>query len=121
MTGQRAARHLAIGAIAGAASGLPIAVLAVLIVALPLQSIFIALSPDLLEMLTVGQGPELGVPILIGGATLAGLLGAALSLAPSGLRHAMGRFRVWRRRPLNNLFRLRRRPSCRSRDRQTVF
>jgi len=81
--------HLTLGAIAGAACGVPIAVLTAMIVLLPLQSIFIALSPDLLDMLTVGQGPELGVPILLVGAALCGLLGAALSLAPSGLRRAL--------------------------------
>ena len=87
--GRGAAGHLALGAIAGAACGVPIAALTVMIVLLPLQSIFIALSPDLLGMLTVGQGPELGVAILLVGAALCGLLGAALSLAPSGLRHTL--------------------------------
>ena len=46
---------------------------------MPLQSIFIALSPDLLEMLTLGLGPALGAALLlIVGGALAGLLGAAL-------------------------------------------
>jgi branched-chain amino acid transport system permease protein len=87
--GGGAVGHLLIGAIAGAACGVPIVVLAVLMVLLPLQSIFIALSPDLLDMLTLGQGIELGIPILIGGATLTGVLGAALSLAPPDLRRAL--------------------------------
>ena len=47
-------RHLGIGAIAGAACGVPVAVLMVATVLLPLQSIFIALSPDLVDMLTLG-------------------------------------------------------------------
>jgi len=81
--------HLMIGAIAGAACGVPIALLALLIAVLPLQSIFIALSPDLLDMLTVGQGLGLGMVILVGGATLAGLLGAGLGLAPRDLRRAL--------------------------------
>jgi branched-chain amino acid transport system permease protein len=87
--GGGAVGHLAIGAIAGVACGVPIAVLALAIVLLPLQSIFIALSPDLLDMLTVGQGLALGMVILVGGAALAGLLGAALSLAPRDVRRAL--------------------------------
>jgi branched-chain amino acid transport system permease protein len=81
--------HLGIGVIAGAASGLPIALLTVIIALIPLQSIFIALSPDLLDMLTLGLGLELGVALLLVAATLAGLLGAALCLAPQGLRRAL--------------------------------
>src|SRR5579863_4383103 len=38
------------GLIAGAMAGVPIAALTAVIVAVPLQSIFIALSPDLYEM-----------------------------------------------------------------------
>ena len=87
--GGGAVGHLAIGAIAGAACGVPIAVLCVAMVLLPLQTIFIALSPDLLDMLTVGQGIELGVPILLAGAMLCGLVGASLSLAPPGVRRAL--------------------------------
>jgi branched-chain amino acid transport system permease protein len=70
-----------IGVIAGAASGGPIAVLAGLMALMPtVQSIFIALSPDLLEMLTLGQGGALGTIILLATAALAGLLGVILCL-----------------------------------------
>jgi branched-chain amino acid transport system permease protein len=77
--------HLTIGLIAGAACGVPVALLAVLTALLPLQTIFIALSPDLVNMLTLGLDPTLGVPLLIVAAALAGLLGAALYLAPSAV------------------------------------
>jgi branched-chain amino acid transport system permease protein len=77
--------HLGIGVIGGAACGVPVAVLTVAIVLLPLQSIFIALSPDLLDMLTLGLDLTVGIPLLIVGAALAGLLGAALRLAPPAL------------------------------------
>ena len=77
--------HLGIGVIAGAACGVPIAVLTVATVLLPLQSIFIALSPDLVGMLTLGLDPTVGIPLLIVGAALAGLLGAALHMLPRPL------------------------------------
>ena len=77
--------QLGIGAIAGMACGVPVAVLTVATVLLPLQSIFIALSPDLVGMLTLGLDPAVGLPLLIVGAALAGLLGAALRLAPRPL------------------------------------
>jgi branched-chain amino acid transport system permease protein len=77
--------HLGIGVIAGAACGVPVALLTVATVALPLQSIFIALSPDLVDMLTLGLDLTVGVPLLIAAAAVAGLLGAALRLAPSAV------------------------------------
>jgi branched-chain amino acid transport system permease protein len=77
--------HLGIGVIAGAACGVPVAILTVATVLLPLQSIFIALSSDLVDMLTLSLDLAVGMPLMIVGAALAGLLGAALRLAPSGL------------------------------------
>jgi hypothetical protein len=44
------------GMLSGAACGLPIAALTVLIGLVPLRSIFIALSPALLDMLSFGKG-----------------------------------------------------------------
>jgi branched-chain amino acid transport system permease protein len=77
--------HLGIGVIAGAACGVPVAILTVATVLLPLQSIFIALSSDLVDMLTLSLDLAVGMPLMIVGAALAGLLGAALRMAPSGL------------------------------------
>ncbi|HLB98039.1 MAG TPA: branched-chain amino acid ABC transporter permease [Acetobacteraceae bacterium] len=77
--------HLGIGVIAGAACGVPVAVLTVATVLLPLQPIFISLSPDLVDMLTLGLDLAVGMPLMIAGAALAGLLGAALRLAPPAL------------------------------------
>jgi branched-chain amino acid transport system permease protein len=56
---------------------------------LPLQGIFIALSPALLNMLTFEFGPAAGVGILIGGGAVAGLLGAALRTSPAVVRRAI--------------------------------
>jgi branched-chain amino acid transport system permease protein len=52
---------------------------------LPLRQIFIALSPGLLKSLTFGLGAPLGGAILSAAGALLAVLGAALTLAPSGL------------------------------------
>ena len=86
--GAMAGRPL-LGVLAGAMAGLPIAALTVVMAAVPLQSIFIALSPDLLDMLTLGLGTAAGVGILLGGGAVAGLLGGALRVSPPVLRRAI--------------------------------
>jgi branched-chain amino acid transport system permease protein len=86
--GAMAARPLP-GVLAGAAAGVPVAALALLMSALPLQGIFIALSPALLNMLTFEFGPAAGVGILVGGGAVAGLLGAALRTSPAMVRRAI--------------------------------
>ena len=78
------------GLIAGVAAAVPIAVLAAVMSIVPLQSIFIALSSDLFEMLTLGQGLAAGISILIGGGAIAGLLGASWRISPSVVRRAIG-------------------------------
>jgi branched-chain amino acid transport system permease protein len=85
----RLGERLLAGTLAGASCGLPIAALTVLIGLVPLRSIFIALSPALLDMLTFGQGLAAGVIILIGCGAIAGLLGAGLRLSPTVVRHAV--------------------------------
>ena len=78
------------GLIAGAAAGVPIAALTAIISVVPLQWMFIALSPDLFKMLTLEQGLGIGCAILIGGGALAGLLGAAWRISPAVVRRAIG-------------------------------
>ena len=87
--GERSREAVLCGMLAGAASGLPIAALTVLIGFVPLRSIFIALSPALFDMLSFGQTLTVGVTILIAGGAIAGLLGAGLRLCPPGLRRAV--------------------------------
>jgi branched-chain amino acid transport system permease protein len=77
------------GLLAGAAAGTPIAILAVVMSIVPLHSIFIALSSDLFDMLTLQHGLAAGVAILIGGGAIAGLLGAALHASPPVVRRAI--------------------------------
>jgi branched-chain amino acid transport system permease protein len=95
--GQAALVLLAIGAgvmaapgvVAGAAAGVPLAVLLVAMDFVRLQSIFIALSHDLFAMLSFGRGVSAGVLILIGGGTLGGLVGSGLRRSPVAVRRAV--------------------------------
>ncbi len=66
------------GLVAGAACGMPLAALAVVMSLVPLNAIFIALSHDLFDMLTLSLGLAVGIGILIGGGAIAGLVGALL-------------------------------------------
>ena len=77
------------GLLAGAAASVPIAVLTALLAVVPLQSIFIALSPALYDMLTLELGLAAGIGILIGGGAAAGLFGAALRISPTAVRRAI--------------------------------
>ncbi|HEY6431854.1 MAG TPA: branched-chain amino acid ABC transporter permease [Acetobacteraceae bacterium] len=78
--------RLVLGLVAGASTGVVMAILAVLVGWLHPQSIFIALSPDLLKMLTSDLGLGAGSAVLIGGGALAGLIGAGLRISPVGFR-----------------------------------
>jgi branched-chain amino acid transport system permease protein len=78
-----------VGVLAGAAAGAPIAALAGAMSVVPLQPIFIALSPALREMLTLDLGTAFGMAALIGGGAVAGLLGAALRGSDAVVRRAI--------------------------------
>jgi branched-chain amino acid transport system permease protein len=82
------ARVLA-GLIAGAAASLPLAALILAMDLLPLQPIFIALSHDLFDMLTLGFEVGPGIAVLAGAGAVAGLAGAAFTLCPAAPRRAM--------------------------------
>ena len=77
------------GLLAGAAAAVPIAVLVTVLSVVPLQSIFIALSPALYGMLTLDLGLAAGVGILIAVGAAAGLLGATLRISPIAVRRAI--------------------------------
>ncbi len=87
--GAMAGRPLS-GLVAGAVAGVPIAALTVIMDAVPLQWMFIALSHDLFQMLTLEQGLATGCGILVGGGALAGWLGAQWRIAPTVVRRAIG-------------------------------
>ena len=81
--GVRLAGGILAGAIAGAALGL---LIMLGYSPIDLQSVFIRLSPDLLEFLAFGQPAPVGAVMQIGLNALIGLLGAGLLLLPSRLR-----------------------------------
>jgi branched-chain amino acid transport system permease protein len=81
--GVRIAGGILAGAIAGAALGLLIMLGDSPI---DLQTVFIRLSPDLLDFLAFGQPAPVGAVMQIGLNALIGLLGAGLLLLPSRLR-----------------------------------
>ncbi len=78
--------RLAAGALAGLTAGVPIALLAVVIGTVQLRSIFIALTPALLNLLTFGLGLGWGSALLLGGGLVTGLVGAGLRVAPLAIR-----------------------------------
>jgi branched-chain amino acid transport system permease protein len=72
--------------LAGAVAGGLLALLAAAMRAINLRPIFIALSPALFKTLTFNVGLPLGAAALVGGGALLAALGAALTLAPAGIR-----------------------------------
>jgi branched-chain amino acid transport system permease protein len=75
--------------LAGAIAAVPLAVLATVMLHVNLRWMFIALSPDLLRMLTFGLAASSGLALLIIGAGILGMAGCLLSWAPMRLRHAL--------------------------------
>jgi branched-chain amino acid transport system permease protein len=78
--------QLGLGLLAGAIAGTLVALLTLAMTILPLQSIFIALSPALLRMLTLGEGMKIGPVLLISGGAITGLAGALLHRCPAVAR-----------------------------------
>ena len=54
-----------------------------------LRKVFINVSPLLYQLLTFGQEIKAGIPLLLGGGALSGLLAGLLSLAPGFLRRVL--------------------------------
>ena len=87
----RGAATLLGAALAGAVSALPLAALGEVMLCINLRWMFIALSPDLLHMLTFGFDAPPGLALLVAGGAVLGVLGCVLSWAPARLRQAL----VW--------------------------
>jgi branched-chain amino acid transport system permease protein len=94
--GAFAARHQAhrpatlLGAmLAGTIAALPLAALVVSMLCVNLRWMFIALSPDLLEMLTFGIGSAAGLAPLVAAGAVLGTLGGLLTWSPVRLRRAL--------------------------------
>ncbi|HVM78394.1 MAG TPA: branched-chain amino acid ABC transporter permease [Stellaceae bacterium] len=73
-------------AVAGGIAGAILGLLVLLMAAIDVRDIFIALSPQLLEMLTFGLDVAIVVPILVVAGAVLGVLGALLAIAPPAMR-----------------------------------
>ena len=87
--------RLTVGAIAGFCAALPVIVLALFGTALDVRSMFVNLSPDLIDLLTLGMGLVTGSAVLLAGLTVLGLIGAAGDFLAPKLRHALVTALIW--------------------------
>ncbi len=76
------------GAMIGLLSSLPVVLLALVAVPLNLRRFFLNVSPELLEVLTFGQGP-IGLVILVIVSVVLGLAGAGIVLLPERVRRPL--------------------------------
>jgi branched-chain amino acid transport system permease protein len=86
--GKRTAKTLLGGAAVGLLSSLAPALLGLAAEPLGLRRFLLNVSPELVEMLTFGQGP-IGLLILIGVGTLLGVVGAGVVLLPRRIRQPL--------------------------------
>jgi branched-chain amino acid transport system permease protein len=84
--GGRAGRTLLGGAIVGLLSSLPLVVLVLAAEPLDLRRFLPSVSPDLVQVLTFGQGAMPGLLILVAAATVLGTVGAGVVLLPARVR-----------------------------------
>jgi len=84
-----------VGAISGLMSTSIAAILYLLGQIINLRAMFANASPDLYTMLTFGQGPLLGVIILLLAGVLIGAAGAGVLLLPSRIRKALSQAAIW--------------------------
>ncbi|HTW69037.1 MAG TPA: hypothetical protein VME47_04045 [Acetobacteraceae bacterium] len=87
----RSATTVLSAALAGLIAALPLAALAEVMLCIDLRWMFIALSPDLLHLLTFGRDAASGLALLVAGGAVLGALGCVLYWAPARLRYAL----VW--------------------------
>jgi branched-chain amino acid transport system permease protein len=80
---------LLVGVVSGLAGGAVLAALLLLGAAIDLRAMFVNASPTLYGILTFGLGLEAGIPMLLVGAAIVGLAGAALDLVPNRPRQAL--------------------------------
>src|SRR3990170_153327 len=80
---------LLLGAVAGAAAGIVLALLCLFVVAVDVRWILSNARPQLAETLQFGQGPVIGSLIIVGGSALLGTAGAALHVVPSLIGRAL--------------------------------
>jgi branched-chain amino acid transport system permease protein len=83
------ATRLLRGIVAGAIAGGMVALLPLIMDAVSLRWMFIALSPQLSQMLTFTLDQPLGALAMLAAGAVAGLLGALLTLTPRIIRHVL--------------------------------
>lgn len=90
VTAPRSGRDVLYAAIAGAVGGLILGLFAMLLQAAPgLRGTFPKLSPNVVGLLTLGQGTGLGTLLMIGVSALVAAVSAALFFVPERLRRAI--------------------------------
>jgi branched-chain amino acid transport system permease protein len=89
MTDVSRLQMLVLSPVAGAACAVPIMALIIVMALVSLRDIFISLSPELLEMLTLGFDPAPALGLLLLAGALAGLVGAALWNSPRAVIRAV--------------------------------
>jgi len=85
-SGQPLRHTLPLSILAGAIAGGVLGLLVIAMIVLDLRSIFIALSPALLEMLTFELDPIAGIAVLVGGGAMLGGIGALVAASPTAIR-----------------------------------
>ncbi len=84
-----AAQSLGLGALAGAVSGLMVALLAILVEIVTINWMLVNARGPLAQALQFGQGPMAGSLLMVGGSALMGLGGAALHVLPGRLARSV--------------------------------
>lgn len=75
--------------LAGVIAALPLAALIVVMLNIDLRWMFIALSPELLKMLTFGTGSAIGIGLLVIAGAVLGAVGCLLAWSPARLRQGL--------------------------------
>lgn len=89
--GAYSAKGLAWGGLAGLVASLVLGGLVLLGSLIPLRQVFINASPVLFQLLSFGEEPWPGIPLLCGIGFLAGVLGGTIQMLPHSLKSALGR------------------------------
>ncbi len=91
---EKGPRNVLAGLIVGALTGLIMAIFVLVASAVDMRRVFINISPQLLELLTFGQGMG-GLVFLVGGCLLTGAVGGLMQLAEGRWRRALWGALAW--------------------------
>jgi len=88
-------KNVLTGAIAGLVTGLVLIIPTLVATNFNLRSVFVNLSPAMVETLTFGQSLSVGLLLLVMGCLVAGALGGAVNVVPSRWRQAVMAGLLW--------------------------